>query len=144
MPFGVQGGPATFQRLMDKLLFGLDFGTALAYLDDIIIYGRTESEVFNKLEKVLQRLDKACLKIKPKKCHLFKRKTTILGHVISEEGVSCDPTKIEALKEIKTPKTVKQVRAFIGTVGYYKRFVKDFAKICRPLHNLTRKNVKFT
>ena len=143
MPFGVQGGPATFQRLMDQLLFGLDYGTAFAYLDDVIICGKTEAECFDKLEKVFARMERAGLKLKPKKCHLFDRETMFLGHVISEKGVACDPAKVQAVKEWQAPRTVKQVRGFIGTVGYYKRFVKDFAKICRPLHNLTRKNTKF-
>ena len=98
MPFGIQGGPATFQRLMDKLLFGLEYGTAMAYLDDLIICGMTEAECFEKLEKVLQRVEKAGLKLKPKKCFLFEKKTVFLGHVISE-GVSCDPAKVTAVKE---------------------------------------------
>ena len=143
MPFGIQGGPATFQRLMDTLLFGMDYGTAMAYLDDIIICGRTEVECFDKLEKVLARLERAGLKLKPAKCHLFERQTSFLGHIVSQDGVACDPTKIKAVQEWRAPRTVKQVRAFVGTVGYYKRFIKDFAKICRPLHNLTKKGSKF-
>ena len=143
MPFGVQGGPGTFQRLMDRLLHDLEYKIALAYLDDIIVFGTTIGETMIRLEIVLDRIIQAGLKLKPSKCSLFQTSTLFLGHVVSNRGVSCDPNKVVAVQKWKAPTTVKEVRSFIGTVGYYKRFIKGFADLCRPLHILTRKNQKF-
>ena len=143
MPFGVQGGPSTFQRLMDKILKGLEYKIALAYLDDIIAFGKTIDECLDRLTIIFERLRKAGLKLKPKKCSLFKREILYLGHVVSHKGVSCDPEKVEAVARWTAPRTVRQVRTFLGTVGYYKRFIKGHADICKPLYNLTKKGVKF-
>ena len=143
MPFGVQGGPSTFQRLMDKILRGLEYKIALAYLDDIIAFGQTIEECLDRLSIIFDRLRQAGLKLKPKKCFLFKREILYLGHVVSYKGVSCDPEKVEAIARWNPPRTTKQVRTFVGTVGYYKRFIKDYAEICRPLYNLTKASVKF-
>ena len=143
MPFGVTGGPGTFQRLMDKILKGLEYKIALAYLDDIIAFGETIEECIDRLAIVFGRLKAAGLKLKPKKCFLFKREILYLGHVVSYKGVSCDPEKVEAVARWTPPRTVRQVRTFVGTVGYYKRFIKDYAEICRPLYHLTKPSVKF-
>ena len=105
MPFGVQGGPATFQRLMDKLLAGLDYRVALAYLDDIIVYGSTRLECIERLRLVFSRLRDAGLKLKPTKCTLFATETLYLGHVVSGEGIKCDPKKIESVKNWIRPTT---------------------------------------
>ena len=98
MPFGLTNAPATFQRLMEKVLFGLTPEKCLCYLDDIIIIGRTFEEALENLQLVFQRLREANLKLKPKKCFLFQPKVTYLGHVGSESGISCDPAKIEAVE----------------------------------------------
>ena len=143
MPFGVTGGPSTFQRLIDRILKGLEYKIALAYLDDIIVFGKSIDECLDRLTLIFERLRKAGLKLKPKKCSLFKRKILYLGHVVSNEGVSCDPEKVEAVARWTAPRTVRQVRTFLGTVGYYKRFIKGYADICRPLYDLTKKGVKF-
>ena len=128
---------------MDKILKGLEYKIALAYLDDIIAFGETIGECIERLAIVFARLRDAGLKLKPKKCFLFKREILYLGHVVSYKGVACDPTKIEAVARWSPPRTARQVRTFVGTVGYYKRFIKDFAEICRPLYNLTKPSVKF-
>ena len=124
-------------------MYGLQYEIALAYLDDIIVFGSSIIECIDRLEIVLGRIIKARLKLKPSKCVLFAEKTLYLEHVISAQGVSCDPQKIEAVQKWTAPRTVKQVRSFVGTVGHYKRFIKNFAGICKPLHDLTKKNAKF-
>ena len=138
MPFGVQGGPATFQRLMDKLLVGLDYRVALAYLDDIIVYGATHLECMQRLARVFKQLRSAGLKLKPSKCTLFELETLYLGHIVSAEGIKCDPKKIEAVKNWKKPTSYKEVQVFLGTVNYYNRFIKDFSKIAHPLRQIAR------
>ena len=105
MPFGVQGGPSTFQRLMDKLLHGVEYKIALAYLDDIIIFTRTKDELLDRCEIIFQRIQDAGLKLKPSKCAFFQTETKYLRHVVSVDGVRCDPEKIEAVQHWKVPTT---------------------------------------
>ena len=93
--------------------------------------------------EVLKRLNEAGLKLAPKKCHLFQRSVKFLGHMVSEEGVLPDPEKVEAVKNWGTPKNVTDVRSFIGTASYYRRFIKKFAQIARPLHQIMEKNRVF-
>ena len=143
MSFGLCNAPSTFERLMERVLAGLHWETLLVYLDDIIVWGRTAEEAISRLETVLQRLRAAGLKLKPKKCDLFKQSVTYLGHVVSAEGVHTDPKKIEAVKEWPPPTTVTQVRSFVGLASYYRRFIKDFSRIARPLFRLMEKGVKF-
>ncbi len=141
LPFGLQNWPGTFQRLMNRVLATIPFDVAHCYLDDLVTHGRTVEECISRLRLVFDRLREAGLKLKPKKCNLFQRR--VLGHVVSGEGVSCDPSKVEAVENWCAPRTLKQLRTFIGTVSYYKRFIKAFAGICRPLYNLTKAGQKF-
>lgn len=143
MPFGIQGGPATFQRLMDRLLAGLEYRIALAYLDDIIVFGKDRMQCLERLALVLERIRQALLKLKAKKCELFKKELLYLGYIVSGDGIKCDPAKIDAIKKWERPDTTRQVRVFLGTVNYYNRFIKDFSEIARPLYKLTRKHAKF-
>ena len=143
MPFGVQGGPATFQRLMDKLLQGLEHRVALAYLDDVIVFGATPWICLAHLQLVFERLRAADLKLKPKKCEFFKKEILYLGHVVSGDGIKCDPAKVEAVQKWCRPRTARQVRMFLGTVNYYNRFVENFSGHAYPLFQQTRKTVKF-
>ena len=143
MPFGLVRAPRTFQRLMDRVLQGLDHKIALAYIDDIIVYGATVEEVLDNLDVVLARLTDSGVKLKAKKCFLFQKETTYLGHVISSQGVKCDPVKVEAVKAWHPPKTPKQVRSFLGMVCYYNKFIKNFAQVAMPLYDLIAKNKKW-
>ena len=143
MPFGLCNAPSCFQRLMECVLRSLNWRIALIYLDDVLVYSRTFSDHLDHLRLVFDRFREAGLKLKPKKCHFGQKSVKFLGHVISKHGVQPDPDKIKAIKEYPVPRKVKDVRAFLGLANYYRKFVKDFAKIAGPLHDLTKKALKF-
>ena len=136
MPFGLCNAPATFQRLMERCMGELNLRDCLIYLDDIIIFSSTFEEHVERLQAVFERLQENNLKLKPSKCKLFRSKVSYLGHVVSQEGIHTDPSKIEAIKDWPVPKTTKDVRRFLGFSGYYRRFIKGFAAIARPLNDL--------
>ena len=143
LPFGVLGGPATFQRAIDLLLLGLEYKIALAYLDDIIVFGSSHKQCIERLAEVFERLKAANLKLKPSKCVLFAPETLFLGHVISAEGVKCDPKKVEAVRTWEAPRTARQVQQFLGTVNYYNRFIKNYSEIAKPLYAASNRKKKF-
>ena len=143
MPFGLCNTPATFQRLMDMVLAGLQCTTCLVYLDDVIILGHDFDSHLKNLGKVFDRLREAGLKVKPSKCELFKMKVVFLGHIISDQGVTTNHSKTEKISKWPTPVNKRQVQQFLGLASYYRRFVKDFARISTPLHRLTEKNSTF-
>lgn len=143
LAFGLTNGPSTFQRLMDLVLSDLQWTTCLVYLDDIIVFGRTFEEHLSRLGEVLSKLKTANLKVKPSKCNLFSTEVQYLGHVISAEGVKADPGKVEAVRAWPVPINQTEVRSFLGLASYYRRFVRGFAEIARPLHQLTEKGKRF-
>ena len=143
MPFGLVGAPRTFQRMMDRVIRGLEYKIALAYLDDIIVFGSTIEECIDNLRTVFQRVRDAGLKLKPSKCSLFQLETNYLGHIISAEGVKTDPKKVEDVKNFGQPRNVKDVQTFMGMTQYYSKFIKDFMEISLPLYHLMKKGVKF-
>ena len=133
MPFGATNAPATFQRLMHDSLGELNMNWCIVYLDDIIIFSDTKEEHLKRLEAVFQKLCAAGLKLKPSKCFFFKEEIEYLGHVVSGKGISTNPKKIEAVSKWPTPRTVYDVRSFLGFVGYYRRFIKNFSRITKPI-----------
>ncbi|GFW14943.1 retrovirus-related Pol polyprotein from transposon 17.6 [Trichonephila clavipes] len=143
MPFGLCNASATFERLMETALGGLSYEACLVYLDGIIIVGRSFEEHLKNIRRVLQKLKEANLKLSPSKCHLFRREVTYLGHIISAEGVRTDPDKILAAKDWNCPMDVHQLWIFLGLCTYYRKFVKNFSTIARPLHKLTEAKQKF-
>jgi len=143
MPFGLSNAPATFQRLMDAVLVGLNHDMCLVYLDDIILFSKSVEDHLIRLKLLFDRLRKANLKLKPSKCHLLQRTVHFLGHVISAGQVATEPEKIEQVVSWPVPKDVTEVRSYLGLVSYYRRFIKSFSEIAAPLHALTGKKVKF-
>ena len=143
MPMGLRNAPSTFQRLMQLVLRGLHWESVLVYLDDVIVFGRSFDEKLDRLRVVFDRLRSAGIKLRPEKCHFFHEKVTFLGHVISTQGILPDLANVAKVREWPTPHNVTDVRAFLGLCGYYRRFVKSFAKIAHPLFQLTTKGTPF-
>jgi len=143
MPFGLTGAPATFQRIMNCILSGLQGKDCFVYLDDIAIHAKNLKDHEERLRKVLQVLRESNLKVQTEKCQFLRKEVVYLGHVCSEQGVLPDPGKVECVKKHKEPKNVKQLQAFLGLVNYYRKFIPNAAEILLPLTNLLKKNQKF-
>ena len=142
MPFGLCCAPAQFQQLMEKVLEGMDDYVG-CYLDDIVIFSKTPQEHVQHLQKVFDRLRKYSLKMRKSKCNFFCDTIKYLGFIVDKDGFRPDPAKVEALRNLPTPSTVKEVRSFLGMTGYFRRFCPWYSKTALPLTNLTRKNIKF-
>ena len=143
MPFGLCNAPATFQRLMNIAMAGLDPEVWLVYRDDIIVHSPDLDSHLQRLERLFERLSLAGLKLKVSKCRLLQREVAFLEHRVNAEGLSTDPAKVEAIREWPTPACWKDVRAFLGLCSYYRMFVSEFSENAAPLHSLTRKNRRF-
>ena len=133
MPFGLTNAPATFQRLMESCLGDLHLNWCIIYLDDIIVFSEMPKEHIKRLKGVFSKLVQAGLKLKHE---FFKSRISYLGHIVSSSGIEKDPRKVEAVKTWAIPKTVTNVRSFLGFTNYYRRFIKDYAKVARPLNAL--------
>ena len=141
-PFGLSQVPAYFQLLIDNVLQGCS-KFPMGYLDDIIIFSRMEEEHLEHLKKIFRKLTEYWLKMKREKCDFFKKHLQYLGHLVSEEGFKPLPEKIKSIKNMPPPKTVKEVKQFLGLAGYYRKFVPRFADLSRPLTHLTWQSVEF-
>lgn len=138
MPFGLTNSPATFQRLMHTCMGDLNLVICLLFLDDIVVFSSTWEEHIQRLEAVFQRLKDYGLKLKPSKCEFFKPEVRYLGHIVSEQGVQTDPEKVAAVLNWPTPTSVKDVQRFLGFIGFYRRFIKGFSSLARPLNELLK------
>ena len=143
MPFGLKSAPITFQRLMNTLFAPLMGKHVYAYLDDLIVFSKNVAEHITSLDLVMQKLRTAGLKVKLSKCSFLKQSITFLGHVVDRDGIHTMRDKVKAVQEFPTPKSVENVRSFLGLCGYYRCFVKGFASIASPLNTLLRKDVPF-
>ena len=139
MPFGLNGAPATFQRLMDEVLRGLEILSS-AYIDDIAVYSTNWREHLLHVRSVLERLRRANLTAKPRKCQFGMIECTFLGHIVGHGQVRPHPDKIDAVVSFPVPETKKQVRTFLGLTGYYRKFIPHYSTIAAPLTDLTKKS----
>ena len=141
-PFGLSQAPAYFQFLIDQVLMGCgDF--AMGYLDDIIVFSKSEEEHLRHLEEIFKRLRHFDLKMKRQKSSFFKKHIQYLGHLVSEHGFEPLPEKLEAIRIMPHPKSPKEVKQFLGLIGYYRKFIPRFSDLSRPLTRLTRHDAKF-
>ena len=143
MPFGLNNAPTAFMDLMNRVFQPYLDRFVIIFIDDILVYSGSSEEHSEHLRIVLQTLREQQLYAKLSKCQFWLDRVAFLGHVISVEGVSLDPQKIEAVVNWKPPKNVSEVRSFLGLAGYYRKFVEGFSKIAAPLTKLTRKDVKY-
>ncbi|KAG8488163.1 hypothetical protein CXB51_018403 [Gossypium anomalum] len=143
MPFGLTNAPAAFMDLMNRIFQSYLDRFVVVFIDDILIYSKTESEHAQYLRIVLQILREKQLYAKFSKCEFWLHEVGFLGHIVSVDGIRVDPSKVSAVINWKTPKNVTEVQSFLGLAGYYRRFVKDFSLIASPITRLLQKNVEF-
>ncbi|KAL0540220.1 hypothetical protein IC582_024453 [Cucumis melo] len=143
MSFGLTNAPTVFMDLMNRVFREFLDTFVIVFIDDILIYSKTEAEHEEHLRIVLQTLRDKKLYTKFSKCEFWLKQVSFLGHVVSKAGVSVDPAKIEAVTNWTRPSTVSEVRSFLGLAGYYRRFVENFSRIATPLTQLTRKGAPF-
>ena len=136
MPFGLCNAPSTFQRAMEKCLGDLNHTCCVVYLDDIIVFSENIDDHVARLSAVIERLTQHGFKLKASKCRLLQTRVKYLGHVLSENGIETDPDKTESVRNWPTPQNVKELRAFLGLAGYYRKFIPNFSKIACPLNEL--------
>ncbi|GJT19678.1 hypothetical protein Tco_0878384 [Tanacetum coccineum] len=143
MPFGLTNAPAVFMDLMNRVCKPYLDRFVIVFIDDILIYSKSRKEHEGHLRLILKLLKEEKLYAKFSKCEFWLSKVQFLGHVIDSEGIHVDPAKIESIKDWASPKTPTEIRQFLGLAGYYRRFIKGFSKIARPMTKLTQKSVKF-
>jgi hypothetical protein len=144
MPFGLKGAPATFQRLMNTVLTGIQGIKCLVYLDDVVVYGENLGVHNERLREVFDRIRKYNLKLQPDKCEFLRKEVSYLGHVIGQTGVRPDEKRIEAVRNFPEPRTTRELKGFLGLAGYYRRFIPNFSKISKPLTELLKKDTPYT
>lgn len=142
MPFGLKNAPSTFQRVMDEVLKDLQNKICMVYMDDIIIFSTSLQEHIQNLKMVFIKLREANLKIQLDKCEFLRKEVEFLGHVVTPEGIKPNKKKISAIQNFPIPKTQRDIKSFLGLLGYYRKFIKNFAKITKPMTKCLKKNEK--
>ena len=143
MPFGLTGGPASWQRFINNLLWKYLNDFCTAYLDNILIYSLSMKEHRIHVRKVLTKLREAGIQADMDKCEFHVIETKYLGLIVSTDGIKIDPAKVDAIKQWDSPTCVREICSFIGFCNFYRWFIRDFSKIAGPLNTLTKKEVKF-
>ncbi|KAL0852401.1 hypothetical protein ABMA28_000593 [Loxostege sticticalis] len=144
MPFGLKNAPSTFQRLMNNILRDLLYDTCIVYLDDILIYSVSLQDHIKKLKRVFDRLREHNFKVQLDKSEFLRKEVIYLGHTLTQEGLKPNEDKIKAIKKFPIPATQKEIKSFLGLVGYYRKFIPDFAKMTKPMTKCLKKNAKVT
>jgi hypothetical protein len=143
MSFGLTHAPAYFMYIMNKVFMEYLDKFVVVFIDDILIYSKDEEEHEKHLHLVLQKLRDHQLYAKQSKCEFWLKEVPFLGHIISEGGISIDPSKIEDVLNWNTPTSVSDIRSFLGLAGYYRRFIEGFSKMSKPMTKLLGKDKKF-
>ncbi|WVZ75631.1 hypothetical protein U9M48_023668 [Paspalum notatum var. saurae] len=143
MSFGLTNAPAFFMYMMNSVFMNELDKFVVVFIDDILVYSKSEEEHEEHLRTVLTRLREHQLYAKFSKCAFWLREVSFLGHILSEKGVAVDPSKVEDVLNWKQPETVTEISSFLGLAGYYRRFIKDFSKTAKPMTSLTKKNAKY-
>lgn len=142
MPMGLKNSPSTFQRVMDNVLRGLQHEICVVYQDDILVFSTSLQEHVTSLRKIFDRLRESNFKLQLDKSEFMKRETPYLGHIITPDGVKPNPEKISAILKYPIPRTTKQIKSFLGLIGYYRRFIPNFARVTKPLTACLKKGAK--
>ncbi len=143
MSNGLKSAPATYLSCMNEVFRGLNFKILQLYMDDIITTSQDAKSHFENLRIILDRMIENGLTLKPSKCHFGAKQVPFLGHILSEKGISTDPKKIEVIKSYPAPKCQKDLQIYLGMTNYYRKFIKNYAMICKPLYNLLKSDVDF-
>lgn len=143
MPFGLSNAPAIFQRVMNKVLSGLIGKCCMVYIDDIVIYSKSEHQHAKHLEQIFERLRQAGLQLKPTKCSFGLKEIELLGYSVSADGIRPLQSRVDAILNLTAPKDVKGVRSFLGMAGYYRQCIPGFATVALPLTELTKHKEPF-
>ena len=143
VPFGIQSAPGFFARVINDVLYDVLGANCLAYLDDLILFNANKEQHLDTLEAVMKALSQANIKLKVSKCRFFANQIKFLGYQVNRDGLTMDPSRIDAINTMPLPTNKKGLQAFLGVVNYYRIFVRDFASLAEPLYELLRKQSKF-
>lgn len=136
LPFGLSNSPATYQHITEECLGDLNMKICVIYLDDVIIFADSYEEHLERLYLIFNRLSECNLKLNAKKCKLFQKQVKNVGFKVSADGISTDPDKVQKVLDWPVPRYPDEVRQFVGFAGFYRRFIKDFSKIVKPLQDI--------
>lgn len=136
LPFGLSNSPATYQRIMEEFLWDFNMKIRVIYLDDVNIFADSYEEHLERLYLIFNSLRECNLKLNAKKCKLFQKQVKNVGFVVSVDEISTDPDKVQKVLDWPVPRHPDEVREFVGFAGFYRRFIKDFSKIVKPLQDI--------
>jgi len=144
IPFGLINLPSTFQDMMNHILSDLLNVRVLAYMDDILVYAKTKGEHDRLVKEVLGRLQTHGLAVSPEKCIWKTQEVEFLGYIIGRNGIAMSQEKVEVVLSWEEPKSLSEIQSFLGFANFYRRFIKDYSRVARPLMELTKKTEKWS